>query len=147
MTAISSSRPRITWIALAAAAVLMTGCAEPARSPGSRERVFAADLAGGARNCEAPKPDLADGQTADAAMKVGNDGGWCGILLQRRGRPYDSSLLTDRPAHGKVAVIRVGDATRIGYTPTAGFAGADNFAVKLIPGDVTLRVAVTVTPR
>lgn len=147
MIAISLSRPTSAWVALVAAAVLVTGCADQNRPMGSRERVFAADLAGGAKSCDAAKPDLKDGQTSDVAMKVGNDGGWCGILLQRSGRAFDSSLLTVRPAHGKVAVIRVGDATRIGYTPNLGFAGTDSFAVKLIPGDATVKVAVTVTPK
>jgi hypothetical protein len=33
--------------------------------------------------------------------------------------------------------------TRIDYTPNKGFVGTDAFAVKLIPGDATVRVAVT----
>ena len=40
----------------------------------------------------------------------------------------------------------VGNDTRIDYTPAARYAGADAFAVRLIPGDATIRVTVTVTP-
>jgi hypothetical protein len=39
----------------------------------------------------------------------------------------------------------VGDETRIDYTPDRRFAGSDAFTVKLIPGDATIKVAVTVT--
>jgi len=77
-------------------------------------------------------------------MKVGNDGGWCAISVARGGKAFDSSLVTARPAHGKVLVHKVGDATRIDYTPDRGYAGSDSFAVKLIPGDSSIRVAVTV---
>ena len=145
MIAIRLSRPASAWVALAAAGLLVSGCVEPAGAPGSRDRVFAADMAGGARKCEAPAPDLRDGQPTDVAMKVANDGGWCGVMAQRGGRAFDSGLLTTRPANGKVVMNRVGDATRVAYTPTKGFTGTDSFAVKLIPGDSVVRVAVTVT--
>ena len=58
------------------------------------------------------------------------------------GRPYDSSLLTARPSNGKVVVKRVGDVTRIDYTPNKGFVGTDSFSVKMIPGDATVQVSV-----
>lgn len=144
MIAIRLPRPRSTWVALTAAVVLVSGCVEQA-APGSRERVFAADLAGGARKCEAPTPDLKNGQTSEVAMKVANDGGWCGVSVAQSGRAFDSGLLTVRPSRGKVVVNRVGDATRIAYTPAKGFAGTDTFSVKLIPGDAIVRVSVTVT--
>jgi hypothetical protein len=107
--------------------------------------VFAVDLTGGARKCEAPAPTIADGRTVEAVMRLGNDGGWCGLALQRDGRPYDSALLTGRPTKGRVVVNRVGDTTRLTYTPNQGFTGTDGFTVKLIPGDATVRVAITVT--
>lgn len=144
MLASSLSRPASAWVALAAVGLIVTGCAQPGAT-GSRERVFAADLAGGARKCEAPTPSLTDGQTAQVAMKMANDGGWCGVSVSRSGRPFDTGLLTTRPTHGKVVVTRVGDVTRITYTAPPRFAGTDNFAVKLIPGDATVQVTATVT--
>jgi hypothetical protein len=146
MIAIPLSRPQAAWVAVAGCVLLLVGCANQAGAPASRERVFAADMVGGARKCEAPTPSLTDGQTSDVQMKVANDGGWCGVTVaQRSGRPFDSGLLSARPSRGKVAVNRVGDVTRIAYTPAPGFTGTDSFAVRLIPGESVVRVAVTVT--
>lgn len=138
-----ASRPLFTLAALAG--LLLAGCAEQQRSATPTGRVFAADLAGGAKKCTAPTPDLSAGQTSTVAMNVGNDGGWCGVTVQNRGRPFDTGLLSARPENGKVLVRRVGDITRIDYTPNSRFAGTDSFAVKLIPGDSVVKVNVTVT--
>jgi hypothetical protein len=144
MIAIPSMRPPFAWAALIA--VLLVGaCGQQSGPAPSRERVFAADMTGAARKCEAPRTSLTDGQTTNVEIKVANDGGWCGLMLQRDGRPYDSSLLTGRPNSGKVVVNRVGDFTRISYTPNTGFTGGDAFAVRLIPGDAIVRVTVIVT--
>ncbi len=78
-------------------------------------------------------------------MTVGNDGGWCGITVADGGQPYSAGLLTIRPTHGRVYIHTVGDATRIDYTPDTGFTGSDNFAVRVVPGNDLIRVAVTVT--
>ena len=79
-------------------------------------------------------------------MKVGNDGGWCGLRAQQAGdKPFEAGLLTVRPEHGDVLIHEVGDDTRIDYTPDRGFSGSDAFAVKVIPGDATINVAVAVT--
>jgi len=134
----------VAWTALAVFGGLLVGCAEQRPPAGPSGRVFAADLQGGARMCEANKPDLVDGKTADVQMRVGNDGGWCAVSVQKGSGPYDSGLLTARPVHGKVLVHKVGDTTRITYTPNRGYAGPDAFSVKLIPGDPTIRVVVTV---
>jgi len=145
---ISSTRPTLSirravpWL-LASTVLMLAGCNQP--GGGSRERVFAADLMGAAKKCEAPTLSLSDGRAFEVTMKVANDGGWCGINLSRSGRPYDSALLSARPSNGRVAVNRVGDVTRVAYTPAPRFTGTDTFAVKLIPGDATVRVAVTVT--
>ncbi len=40
----------------------------------------------------------------------------------------------------------VGNDTRIDYTPSPRYAGADAFSVRLLPGDATIRVNATVTP-
>ena len=101
---------------------------------------------GAAKACTVPPVTPAAGQLVDVAMKVGNDGGWCAIAVSNGGRPFNAGLLTTPPAHGKVLIHTVGNDTRIDYTPAPRFAGADAFSLRLIPGDATIRAAVTVTP-
>lgn len=127
-------------LALLVSGLMLQGCAEKTATT-SGARVYMADLQGGAKQCDAPKLTPAAGQTADVAMKLGNDGGWCGLSVS----PNGPGLLISRPAHGTVNIHQVGDVTRIDYTPARGFAGSDSFAVKMVPNDATLRVAVTVT--
>jgi hypothetical protein len=127
--------------------LLLAGCLQNGASPaGSRMRVYAADLAGAAKVCEVPKLNPVAGASADAAVKLANDGGWCAISVHQEGpKPFEAGLLTARPAHGNVLIHEVGDDTRIDYTPDRGFIGSDSFAVKLIPGGASIRAAVTVT--
>jgi hypothetical protein len=133
------------WLTLAATALLVQACAEkPASAPPIR--MFAVDVAGGAKNCVVPKVTPAAGQQAEVAVKVGNDGGWCGITINNGGKPYAAGLLASAPAHGKVLIHTVGNDTRIDYTPERGFTGSDAFSVKLIPGDAVIRAAVSVGP-
>lgn len=133
-------------LALALGAVVLQGCSENKVAPASSTRIFQADFTGAAKTCVAPKPELKAGAMTDVAMKVGNDGGWCGITVaQPSGKPFDAGLLSGRPTHGKVFIHQVGDNTRIDYTPDRGFVGADTFAVKLLPGNPGVQVAVTVT--
>ena len=132
-------------LALGATALLLQACAQQAPS-GPPARVFAADMSGAAKVCTAPPVTPAAGQTLDAAIKLGNDGGWCAITVNNDGRPFDAGLLTAEPRHGKVLIHTVGNDTRIDYTPAARYAGPDAFAVRLLPGGATIRVAATVTP-
>jgi hypothetical protein len=127
--------------------LVLAGCAHPGPGPAaSNLRVYAADVAGAAKVCEVPKVNPVAGAGSEAAIKVVNDGGWCGIPVHQDGpKPFDAGLLEKRAAHGDVTIHEVGDNTRIDYTPDRGFAGNDTFAVKLIPGDATINVAVTVT--
>jgi Bacterial Ig domain len=136
---------RILWLtACAAACSALAGCARPGPvSYGTP--VFSVDMTGGARQCVASHPQLISGTTVEATMRVGNDGGWCGISVQLDGQPYAAGLLTESPAHGKVFIHPVGDSTRIDYTPEAGFTGTDRFVVQLIPGNAAIRATVTVT--
>jgi hypothetical protein len=130
--------------ALVAGAVL-AGCSPNSPGIASRLRTYAADLTGGAKSCEVPKVDPAAGQSTDAAITVVNDGGWCGIkVYQDDHKPYGAGLLTTRPSHGAVTIHVVGDDTRIDYTPDRKFTGSDSFAVKLVPGNATVQVVVTV---
>lgn len=144
MIAIPLSRSAFAWVALAAVGLTVAGCAQPGPTA-SRERVFAADMIGMARKCVAEAPTINDGQAAQMTMSLTNDGGWCGVFVSRSGRPYDSALMATRPGRGKIVVNRVGDRTRIAYTPNQGFVGNDTFSVKLIPGDAEVKVTVTVS--
>ena len=123
-----------------AAAVLLQGCKTAAVWDG----VYPTDRAGGAKRCTAPPASPPDGQTVWAQMTVSNEGGWCGIVANRGGVPFDSYLMAARPAHGKVFAHRVGNTTRIDYFPDPGFTGADKFAVRMIPGGATIQGTVTV---
>jgi len=128
-----------------AALVALTGCAAEG-GLGGGHRTYYADLQGGAKLCTVPpKVSLSNGSTTDVAMTVGNDGGWCGISVSRGSGPYDAGLLMERPRNGRVHVHKVGNVTRVDYTPDPGFGGTDSFVVKLIPGDASMKVAVTVT--
>ena len=135
---------RLFWLATAATAVLLQACAQQPSGP--PPRVFAADMTGAAKGCTAPPVTPLGGHTVDAAIKLGNDGGWCAITVNNNGRPFDAGLLATAPAHGKVLIHTVGDDTRIDYTPTARYTGADAFSVRLMPGNAMIRVTATVTP-
>jgi len=126
------------------ACLLLASC--QTKPPAPSARIYAVDLAGGAKSCTVPAVELADGKSTAAAMRVVNDGGWCAITLPRPGRvPYAAGVLQTRALHGQVHIHTVGDNTRIDYTPDADFAGTDSFVVRLIPGNPVLTVNVTVT--
>jgi hypothetical protein len=127
-----------------AAACLVQGCTPP-RVATSGTRLYASDLAGGAKSCAVPAVTVTSAQETAIPMTVGNDGGRCGITVAQGGQPFSAGLLTTRPTHGTIYIHTVGDATRIDYTPDPGFAGSDSFVVRLVPGNGTVRVAVTVT--
>lgn len=137
-----------TWGLLAATGLVLQGCApQQAAAPAPEgARQYAVDQQGGARVCTVPKaPALADGKETPIAMAVGNDGGWCAISVGHDGGPYSVGLLVGRPAHGQVYIHTVGDNTRIDYTPNTGYVGPDSFTARLIPGNPTVRVTVTVS--
>ena len=86
----------------------------------------------------------APGKETTATVSVGNDGGWCAVTVDNDGHPYAAGLLVTRPAHGRVYIHTVGDATRIDYFPAKGYAGPDSYAVQLLPGEGTVRATVSV---
>ncbi len=140
--------PRHTtlFFGLAAIGALLQGC-DAGKPSGPAARLYEVDFKGAAKTCEAAKQKPVAGKTIEAAMKVGSDGGWCGVPTSNDSKPFAAGLLTARPEHGKVLVRSVGDATRIDYTPEFGFAGADSFTVELLPGSAVVHVAVTAVPR
>jgi hypothetical protein len=132
------------WLAIAATALLLQGCA--GKPPAAGPRIFNVDQVGGAKTCAVPKVAPEAGKETRVEVKVGNDGGWCGITVNNGGKPFAAGLLTTGPAHGKVQIHTVGADTRIDYTPQRAFVGADAFEVKLIPGDARIRASVAVGP-
>ena len=142
----AGSAPKLAIVAVCLAGALQ-GCVEkPATQARSRLPVYAFDESGAARSCTVSPVAPAAGKQADTTMTVANDGGWCAVSVQQDDKaPYTAGLVTSRPKHGKVYVHSVGDFTRIDYTPAPGFAGADTFSVKLLPGDSAIEVAATVT--
>ncbi len=145
---LGAMRP-LAWLALLLTGTMLQGCGQNGTSgpAASRLRVYAADLTGAAKACEAPKVDPAKSPTSEIGMTVVNDGGWCGIPVHQEGpKPFEAGLLTTRPAHGTVLIHAVGDDTRIDYTPDRGFSGSDSFTVKLIPGNAGIKINVTVNP-
>lgn len=134
------------WLAIALAGVVLQGCEHKPAPVVQHAPLYAADLAGAAKQCTAPAPALAPGKEVATTMQVGNDGGWCGISVALDGKPYSAGLLTTLPQHGKVFIHPVSDDTRIDYTPDRMFRGNDSFVVKLLPGEPVMRVNVTVTP-
>jgi len=137
----SIRRPLTLTIAFASVGVLLQACAHQPAGPSVR--LFNSDFQGIARTCVAPKPATIPGKTVEATMQVGSDAGWCGLTVNNDGHPFDTELLTARPAHGKIYAHMVGNDTRIDYTPETGFVGADSFTMKLLPGDAAVHVTVT----
>jgi hypothetical protein len=130
------------------ALVALAGCAEmtPAAPPRVASTVYAFDQQGKARLCNVSAPaEPAAGSSSEGKITVGNDGGWCGIPVNRPGpEPFAAGLVTKRAQHGNVTIHTVGDLTRLDYRPDTGFSGEDSFALRLVPGNATLQVAVTV---
>ena len=132
-------------------AALLAGCAgkPPPLATRSGAPVYAIDMTGAAKLCTVPQPHLLARKTTSVAMRVGNDGGWCGIRLIQPGseaepKPYAAGLLLTPASHGTVYIHTVGDLTRVDYTPRPGFVGGDHFTVSLLPGRPVLTVQVTV---
>ncbi len=135
----------MTWIAVLMTGMLLQACAPQPGRTASGARVYAADLTGQSKTCEVPKLSPVPGQTTDTAIKLDNDGGWCGLPLQQPdAKPFEAGLLSARPSHGSVMIHQVGDDTRVDYTPDRGFTGNDSFAVTLIPGEAVIRISVSV---
>ncbi len=133
-------------LALLGAAMLLAGCQDTPQRPASGTRIYHADVTGGAKACTAPTiSSPAAGKEVDAAMTVGNDGGWCGVVVDNNGRAFSAGLLLIRPKHGRVYVHSVGDTTRIDYYPKPAFTGSDSFSVRLLPGEALVKASVTVT--
>lgn len=134
----------VTAACLGILAITASGCQEPPAARGTP--VYAVDINGRAKSCTVSTVDLSDGKPATATMTLGNDGGWCGVTVAQSGKkPFAAGLVQTRAQHGQLNVHSVGDNTRVDYIPDPGFTGADQFAVRLLPGNPVLSVNVTVT--
>jgi hypothetical protein len=128
------------------AAALLAACAPPQGPTASTTRLYAIDLSGGAKQCTVGPLSPVAGKEVTAAMRVGNDGGWCAFKVAQPGpQPYAAGLVTQEPAHGRVYIHPVGDDTRIDYIPDAGYVGSDTFTATLLPGHAMIRATVSVT--
>lgn len=102
-----------------------------------------------AKTCTPTNPDMAGPGPYAGSIVMTNDG-WCGVFAAEKGRPFRYGLVRARPAHGRVLVQTVENATRVEYTPEGGYVGADAFTVALRPSqsegeNVPLAVSVNVT--
>lgn len=131
-------------IAIAAAAIVLQGCATPAPAPQATEDFNI----GIAQACKFTASDFANG-TATGTIEMTNDG-WCAVRLKEKdGQPFQLGLLKARPQNGAVIIQKMGGETRLEYTANPRFVGADKFTVALrsrTPNapDVTMAVTVTV---
>ena len=128
--------------AFAVATLGLQACTPPKLVEGSHSPVYSTDLQGKAASCTAPLlKNVEDGHAVPATIVTGG-GGWCGLFVNREGKPFSAGLLTEAAHNGKVFVHTVGDDTRIDYTPRTASNGPDAFEVRLLPGDAVIHVAV-----
>jgi hypothetical protein len=103
-----------------------------------------------ATTCTPTNPDMKAAGPYSGAIAMANDG-WCGVFaVERDGKPFSLGLVRNRPEHGRVFIQKVANATRVEYTPNAGYVGADAFTVALRSNksgveDTPLQVSVTVS--
>lgn len=143
----SAHRMKVATVAcLGLVLVATAGCQDRQVTPRGTP-IYSVDVNGGAKSCVSSSPDLSAGKAATATMTVGNDGGWCGVTVSQGGKPFTAGLVQTRAQHGQLNVHSVGDNTRVDYIPDPGYAGADSFAVRLVPGNPVLTVNVTVAPK
>ena len=104
-----------------------------------------------ATTCTPTNPNMKTTSPYTGTIAMANDG-WCGVFaVERDGKPFSLGLVRNRPEHGRVFIQKVANATRVEYTPNAGYVGSDAFTVALRSNnagveDTPLQVAVTVTP-
>lgn len=132
-------------IAPLAAALALSACAKTAPP------VMTADDPrndGIAKTCTPTNPDMTKPAPYTASIAMTNDG-WCGVFAtDKDGKPFSLGLVRARPAHGRVFIQKVGNATRVEYTPENNYVGADTFTVALRNAaneDVPLAVSVNST--
>jgi hypothetical protein len=152
---IQSSRPPVAFRLCAGGAMmvalLLTGCAKPAAPPMAEAPAPAPPHRGPppAAICTVTPFTVKTGGSADVAMTVSHEGGYCATALTSDGgQPYDAGLVPVPALHGIPLVTHYNGRTSVEYAPQPGYVGHDNFIVKLIvrgrSGYTTLNVSVTV---
>ena len=138
---------QLKLLAPLAAALALSACAN------TKPPVLAAEDPrndGIATTCTPTNPDMKTPGPYTGTITMANDG-WCGVFaVERDGKPFSLGLVRNRPEHGRVFIQKVANATRVEYTPNAGYVGSDAFTVALRSNnagvqDTPLQVAVTVT--
>jgi hypothetical protein len=151
-----SVHPRLlvsSFLPLLGLGMLLAGCAKPPAPVAEAPAALPPHLGPPpAANCVVAPFHVADGGTADIAISLSNDGGFCAAALtDSAGAPYDAPLVPEKPLHGEDSVVQYNGKTSVEYAANAGFVGKDRFVVKLIvkgqPGYTTLNVSVDVHPR
>ena len=139
---------QLKLLAPLAAALALSACAN------TKPPVLAAEDPrndGIATTCTPTNPDMKTPGPYTGTITMANDG-WCGVFaVERDGKPFSLGLVRNRPEHGRVFIQKVANATRVEYTPNAGYVGSDAFTVALRSNssgveDTPLQVSVTVTP-
>ncbi len=70
------------------------------------------------------------------AIRTRSDGGLCTVTVsQPEGGAYASFVLSTLPMHGSSFIYNYDKRTHVTYTADTAYAGADGFAVSLIPGN------------
>ena len=85
-----------------------------------------------AKTCTPTNPDFTKPGPYTGSIAMTNDG-WCGVFaVERGGGPFRYGLVPVRPAHGRLLIQRVANATRVEYTPLGSYTGPDTFTVALV---------------
>ena len=131
--------------------VMLAGCAKPEAPPPAGPPAPLPPHAGPppAAQCTVAPFSVKDGGSADVAMSVSSEGGYCAAtLVSESGAPFAAPLVPVAPLHGIPRVVRYNGRTSVEYTPQPGFVGHDSFIVKLIvrgkPSYTTLNMSVSV---
>ena len=60
--------------------------------------------------------------------------------------PYPRARIVVPPAHGVATIAKTQAGVTVSYVPVTGFAGPDQFTIRVQPGDVGMVVTVSVPP-
>ena len=85
---------------------------------------------------------------AHGGITMSNDGGWCWIQFSQTYLAVLSTpdvTIIEQPGHGRITVEKMKDRVSVAYQPSAGFAGADHFALRTdgpVPNNIPFAVTV-----
>jgi len=132
--------------AAAVAVLVLQGCAQkPPAAPVETDTLNE----GIAKSCTFKPVQPIPGSTVESTITTTNDG-WCAYRASAKsGQAFELGLVKQRPAHGSLLIRKWNGESRVEYTPSPSYVGADQFEVALRPAgtepDALVKVAVTVT--